>query len=327
MKKLTLFITLGLVFTSTLKGYDYNDNAPLRPCSWSFSERGGVEPGYFPYRQKNQVKNVVGLAEAFVIIDDILPIIDLFEVEETLIIQNESKRAPAFSDQFDIPWMAGGELAYAMSCNTEIFVDGSYTGAHGKSDSYTVFFSELPGVLDADPPFETPTDLQPAVSVNIREKYSDLESYGAHLGFRYHFPILCNRVSFFTGAKVGFKHWDTIKAKVEATFIDEVNGEVEIDAGKFTYYPSSTVISGGFQVGLLFHITKCFSIQITGEAVGTGGFKFGNDVEIPRGEVNRIEEIGIDSIIRVADNTLIVPVRRTGTLMTFPVHVGIRLTF
>jgi len=255
--------------------------------------------------------------------------IDSFTLEGTLLTQSKNKKASKFSDQFKLPWFAGGEISYAVSCNTEVFLDGGYSRGNGKTDSYTCVFPEVAGVLTPPTP---PVDLKPQERVHIREKFEDLKNWGAHLGARYYFPTFCKCANLFVGSKVGFRHRDSVKSKLTVTFNDEVNGEVVEEVGKITYYPTHNIISGGFQFGVNFQLCSCISLVLMGEAIGTGAFKFGKDVEISRGTINTVEietdnNGEITQEIREAATILTIPVRRSGTIMTFPVHLGLKFTF
>lgn len=331
MKHTLSILALALAVTATAQGYDCYE-APLRPCRWSFTEWGGVDPTYLTYRQNNEFDCIVAAFEAYILSvsnvnqegEPITPTVTVLETSNRLIIQKDNTRAPKFSDQFDLPWLVGGELAYSVNCNTELFIDGSYSKAEGKKDSYHVSFDPIEGAFDEE------IIIKPGERIYIREKYSDLESYTGNLGFRYYFPkCWCNCVSLFFGAKVGFKHWDNVNAKVHLTIRAE-NEETEfVDLGKYTYYPAVTAINAGFQLGLIFCLSDCFSIVLSGEAIGTGSFKFGNDIEAPRGEIYSFEEtndIGLTGI-RSTSETIVVPVRRSGTIVSFPVRLGIRYTF
>ncbi len=342
MKKLTSVLIAGALFCSGQAFSWGYYGGPLCPGEISISERGGIEPAFYTHRQLTDVTNIVNVSAAFseVVVDitDVPTITShTLVLDELLLTQTDAVRAPKFSDQFDTPWMLGGEIAYAISCNTEVFLDGSYCEADGKTVKYKVHFPAVDGFASTDPSFPLAVGLAPAQHVHVHEKYSDLETYGAHLGARYYFPCFSSCVYPFVGLKVGFRHRDSLKARVRGTFEDEVNGTVAFDAGKVTYYPSHNVLSGGFQLGINFRFSECLSVVLMGEVVGTGAYKFGKGTEVDRGVINTVSPITLpvidETTITVADEVqkaasiLQIPVRRSGTIMTFPIHLGIRFSF
>lgn len=341
MKKLASVLIAGALFCSgEAFSWGYY-GGPLCPGEISISERGGIEPAFYTHRQLTDVTNIVNVSAAFgqVIVDITeAPTVttNTLVLDERLLTQTDAVRAPKFSDQFDTPWMLGGEIAYAISCNTEVFVDGSYSEAQGRTAKYRVHFPAVDGFASTTPPFPLVTDLAPHQSVHVREKYSDLETYGAHLGARYYFSCCSSCVYPFVGLKVGFRHRDSLKARVRGTFEDAVNGTVPFDAGKVTYYPSHNVLSAGFQLGINFRFSECLSLVLMGEAVGTGAYKFGKGTEVDRGVINTVSSLNtvdngttitVNDEVQTAASILQIPVRRNGTIMTFPIHLGIRFSF
>lgn len=335
MKLLTgIALSLGLMCSGGVYGQGCCYSPPLNPCSFSIIERGGVCPTFFTYRQKNDVLNFVSLAEALAVINTASEDpLTTFTVVDTALVQRESVRASKFSDQFNTPWIAGAEFSYAATCNTEIFIDGNYIGAEGKTDNYRVTFPAVAGVLDATGVgFLTPTDLSPRVRVRVREKFADLDAYTGYLGGRYYFSFCGNCVQPFIGTKAGFCYRSSVKARITGDFQDDAGERTPFSAGKITYYPSHTVVSAGFQLGANFCICDCFSIMFMVEAIGTGAFKFGNGAEESRGLVNTVTQSDVvppilAEAIRQASNILEVPCRRSGAVMSFPVTLGLKFTF
>jgi hypothetical protein len=293
---------------------NYGSQGPLCPCQWSVTAKGGAAFGFYAGRQENEVRNFVGVAE--------FPI-GTGALIETLIVQADDIKTPKFNDQFDHGWTVGGEIAYALSRNTEIFLDGNYLKAKGKSDSYSVAFPEI---LATSPDFAEIV-VAPAETITIRERYSDLDSYDGYLGFRYYFPR-CGGASFFVGTKIGFRHWDEVSARITSTteFINSLGAPeiIEQDLGRNPYYKEHTVVSGGIQIGLNYCFSKCFSLVLTAEAIASGPFKFGKNrfvnnlaQTLTPAEGSEIETLTI----------LDVPVRKMGTIFVFPITVGLRYTF
>jgi len=327
MKKILTIVFMMAIVSGNLSAFWTPFSPTFCEGRWSITERGGVEPLFYPYRQSNEVKNIVSICESFVDVNFQGAVINSFTLQDTLLIQKERKRAASFCDQFKTPWTAGLEIAYALTCDSEIFIDGDYMRADGRTDCYKVNFPSLPGVLTPPTP---PAVLKPSESIKIHEEYSDLKGWGGHIGCRHYFPSWCLGGAFFVGGKVGVRHWDSVSAEV--TVKDAINGEVEV--GKFTYYPSNTVVSGGFQFGFNWCLSSCVSFVIMGEALGTGSFKFGKDVTVNRGEIARFEpdpegevEISEQREIRAVNTILEIPVRRIGTIMRFPVTIGLMISF
>ena len=298
-------------------GSGRGSGGPLCPCRFSITARGGVAPGIICNQQKGKIRNFVGIGEASVV-GTAPPVLTL---DETVIVQTDQKKAPDFSDQFCTPWTAGGEIAFSLSCNTEVFLDGNYLSASGRTNNYSVIFPMVDGTL-----FPT-TVVLPTESVRIREKFSRLKTYDGYLGFRYYFPRCCG-VSLFFGGKAGFRHWEEISACVssETTFINSagVTQTKVLTFGKHHYYPSQWVVSGGFQAGLNFCLCRCLQIVFLAEAVASGTFRFGESQTAN----NIISTTGAGTLSETMTQTILeVPVRRFGTIFVFPVTLGLRYTF
>lgn len=312
MRKLAaLLVMFGTVLNQIDAAYC---TSPLCPCQSAFRIFGGIEPSLYTYRQKTEVNNIVSISAAQL---TLLPPAPTLVLVDDLIIQGESKRAPDFKDQFTIPWTVGVELSYALSCNSEIFMDANYINACGKSDSFTVNYPAIAG--PGSPPLPT---LVPAQTIRIDEDYTDLEGFGGHIGLRYYSPRLCG-TSLFFGVKAGIRHWNSVYSHTSF----QNNDEPEVDLGRVSYFPSHTVASGGFQLGLDISITNCLSAVIMGEAVATGTFKHGKDTFAEALEASNTFTIPPFVIARSFISVIDIPVRRRGTILTFPVTVGIRTTF
>ncbi len=156
--------------------------------------------------------------------------------------------SPKFSKLFKTPWLVGGQVGYAMSDNTRLYVEFDYSQAKAKSDV----------LINTD--FSTPTS---AVTFNF-DKYKLFEGY---VGARYYWDRWCDRLSFFFGGKVGFTHHK--KQNVALLIAIPSLGPVNIPAQPFNN--SSTVVSGGGHIGLDYCICGNWSLVLTGEVVASCG--------------------------------------------------------
>ncbi len=194
---------------------------PLYCGAWDLQVQGGVNPILWRNRGNWLALNCSAST----------PLISYFET-------------PKFSHLYRIPWIVGGQVGYAMSDNTRVYLEFNYSQANHKNNV---------GILAEDGSTFTFGDAR---------KYKLFDAYA---GARYYWDRWCDRVSFFLGGKVGLTHHKRL------------NYDFNFASGNTTpftdqnVYRSNTVISGGANVG--FDICFCgnWSFVVTGEVVGSCG--------------------------------------------------------
>ncbi|CDR32877.1 hypothetical protein [Criblamydia sequanensis] len=252
IQKFVLF-TMGIGMLFGLKSeaqadwysYGYDGccyEGPLTPCSFGVGIRGGVAPTWFTDRGDNLI---------------IGPVAPIGVLDEFSVVK--------FNDAFDTPWTISAELGYAFSDHVELFFEGAYTHASGKT--HEVDFDFVPGF--------------PLTASFGFDNYSDWALYA---GARYHFTgcDLCGcRVWPFLGAKLGAKFYDKVKYDVDFTFTSIVPPLVIEFEDSFTVYKRQTVPSIGAQLGFEAKFSNCFSFVFMVEALWSGCFKPNESILIP----------------------------------------------
>jgi hypothetical protein len=196
---------------------------PLECGSFGVQLQGGVYPIIWKKRSDSFIVNCTGFTNPVTIITDL-------------------GAFPKYNNLYKVSWVIGGQLSYALSCNTNVFVEFNYAQS---SDSKCTFCNSL------NNPFTL-----------VLSKY---KLYNGYVGVRYYFDRWCDRVSLFIGPKVGFVHhkkanFDSLTASTSVT-----------DYTTRNFFGSNTVVSGGGQIGLDICGWCGFNFVITGEVVASCG--------------------------------------------------------
>jgi len=116
-------ILLAHTFTASIKANDYLDDRedrcqsscfecrcePLYECSWGLQFSAGVRP--ILWRQRNDFYTVNCLSTT---------------------VFNDVGELPKFSKIYHVPYQVGGQVSYATSSNTNLFVEFNYASASTK---------------------------------------------------------------------------------------------------------------------------------------------------------------------------------------------------
>ena len=195
---------------------------------------------------------------------------------------------PRFSKFFKTPWYVGGQVGYALSDNSRVYLEFDYSQANGKN---TVALT---------------SDFTPAGTLTFTfDKYKVFEGY---VGARYYWDRWCDRLSFFLGGKVGFLHHKKQNVNLLAAFPSTVTPVTYDDQ---SWNNSSTRVSGGGHVGLDYCICGNWSLVLTGEVVATCG---------PRG-------VGAIHLASSFGGFSDVFTPGIGTELRFPVTLAVRYSF
>lgn len=307
MKKL-LILSILLVAPALQLQANCCSSGPLKPCEWSFTFRGGIEPGYYASRSDNDFIDTVAFTE----VDAIGEVV---EIETALVLQSSNVRTPRYDSQVQMPWTLIGDLAFAISCNTEIFIDGLYGEARGKSTGYDLVFGAIPSNLDPTFP-----DVRAEETYTVREDYSTFSYVGGNIGLRHYFSSGgCG--SLFIGAKVGARHYDPLHVEINAS-----NSDGAFEPISKVYYSSYNVFSGGLQIGYDIRICDCMHFVVMGELIGNCALRpHKPGYLVSEGETTTVGE-GVD-LLQQYVSSVAIPGRRTGTLLTLPITAGVKITF
>lgn len=201
---------------------------PLYCGAWDLQVQGGVVP--ILWRNRTAVTGFSGLTVGGVC-----------TVEATTIFDN----VPRFRQLFKVPWIVGGQVGYAWSDNTRVYVEFNYAQARGKSDIV------LTGVDTGTYDFG----------------FGKYKIFDAYVGVRYYWDRWCDRVSFFLGGKVGFTHHKNLSSALSFSATPPTTPALASQV----LYNRNNVVSGGGNVGLDFCFCGNWSFVITGEVVASCG--------------------------------------------------------
>lgn len=149
-------------------------------------------------------------------------------------------RTPRFKDQFDTPYIVGGEIAYNFSCQAQLFFEANYIRADGKNHSTS------------------------GGQVPVSFGFGNYEAWNWYLGGRYYFDRswLCDRVSPFLGLKAGFVNHREVRYDLT---VNDVFIERDV------YIHGKSGVSIGAQIGFDVQICDNISAVLNFEAVATAG--------------------------------------------------------
>ncbi len=213
---------------------------------------------------------------------------------------------PKFRHFYKYPWEVGGQLSYALSCNTNVFVEVNYAQARNKKEC-NVFTTT--GFQCANP-------INPVSGLAINlSKYKIIDAY---VGANYYFNRWCDRVAFFFGGKVGLVHHNKVHYNsLTAGFNCSTGGSViycTTNTNK-DFFLSNTVVAGGAQAG--FDICFCgnWSLVVTGNVIASCGPKSIDSIAL-----NTTDMLNLNGV-----STLLIG--HVETELAFPILVGIKYNF
>lgn len=244
---------------------------PLYCGAWDLQIQAGVNP--ILWRNRGPILGINCTSSLTV------PVITLFN------------STPKFNKLFKLPWIVGGQVGYAMSDNTRVYVEFNYSQAKGKSNV----------LISTD--FSTPT-------IPFTFNYAKYKLFDGYVGARYYWDRWCAGLSFFLGGKVGFTHHKRVNLTSLLIAVPSLSPVTLTDLNEFN---RNTVISGGGNIGLDYCVCGNWSIVLTGEVVASCG---------PRG-VGLIT-LPVTSSLSGFTNLLSPAI---GTELRFPVTLAVRYSF
>ena len=194
----------------------------LEPCGLSLIVKGGVAPSHFTRRGYDRFVTPAGIGGFF--------------------------RVPKLDDLAHLPWQVGGEIDWNASEHVQLFLEGNYQRASGK----TLNVFSAPGF-------------------NVVEGFKAYKNAGVYLGTRlYPCRICCNFLPF-----VGFKAGVVYQSDLLCNLF--FNGTL-VAGSPFEFQKSQWVPSVGGQIGFDYEFFCRWSLVFTAEAVVTQGLRSNHDV-------------------------------------------------
>lgn len=283
--------------------------APLIPGCWYVLPKIGIAPMIFTNREStlwveplNGFENTRNY-DASNITWPSNPTTGLNKVDEVIV--DTGICLPKFSEAFSNSMLHfGGEIGYNISDNCLIFADLVYNRVGGNTVCFSVDMKNF-----GNPPANGSIS---TLRSNLAETYSAFHQFGAFLGARYYFDrMLCNRISFFVGNKIGIAHrrsicLDTL-VEFENTNMSNENRTVELTNSDNTF-------GGGIHIGADICLCDWLSAYIGAEVVALCGLKMQRQIPIAT---------NASTLNYIVQPSHIIP-GRTGTLLQFPIWFGLR---
>jgi hypothetical protein len=244
---------------------------PLYCGAWDLQVQAGVAPVIWRQRGTIDVVSCSGSVTN--------PIFTLFDT-------------PKFSRLFKTPWIVGGQIGYAWSDNTRVYLEFNYSQAKRKHHDFLIEGNLVtPNTTFA---FDT----------------GKFKVFDAYVGVRYYWDRWCDRISFFLGGKVGLNHHKRARFNGAIAIGGITPVTIITDAD---FFRSNTMVAGGANIGLDICFCGNWSFVITGEVVATCGPRNNGNILIP---TNNTPFTGTNLIIG-----------HIGTELRFPVTAAIRYSF
>lgn len=236
MKKLLFQMSLGLMaLFSQLSGSLGNNKGPLCERMWGLQIKGGIAPTY--YSKSDHIELTI-------------------PVPSTIVVSGGN---PSFSKQFSTPCDFGIEIGWNLNTHLQLFVEGGYNRAKGKT-FYTTLSEPVPSELNF--------------------KYTrNYEVYNAYLGARYYFSICWDCLAPFIGGKLGYLHQ---KHGFTGAYVFGVL------LPNLDFSRSKNGVSGGVQLGVEWRLKEHLSLVLTGEMVISQGLDVTHHIEVGNQVLTRV---------------------------------------
>ena len=257
---------------------------PLYECSWGLQFQAGIRPIIWRNRGNIVTVNCVTPPATGAV--------------------NVLQEIPSFHTFYKLPWQVGGQLSYALSCNTNLFVEFNYAQAKQKNKNCNAAVSG----------FQCTAIAASGFALNLT-KY---KLYDAFIGTRYYFDRWCDRVSLFVGGKIGLVHHKPVNFLSLSQGLSCNTGATTVfctsnPANQF--FKSNTVFAGGGQLGLDICFCGNWSLVLTGEVVVSCGPRTIDSLVL-----NTTDTLNLNG----ASNLLVGDI---GNEVAFPVTLGIKYNF
>lgn len=154
-----------------------------------------------------------------------------------------------FSNQFQLPWNVGAEMAWNASRRIQLFLEYAHTQTKGKTTHFLL--NGLPS----------------------SRSFANYTNHSGYLGVRYYFEGWCLCHLGWVTPYIGFKTGFSAQNQVFSTLF--VNG---VFVSTYPHWKSQTVVSGSLLIGLEWWLSKHLSALFQGEFVGTQGLRANQNV-------------------------------------------------
>lgn len=224
-----------MTLSSQLSAFWGNDGGPLCPCMWGLQVKGGIAPTY--YSKSDHIEVTIPVPCTRVV----------------------SGSHPSFSKQFSTPYDLGLEISRNLNTHIQLFVEGGYNRAKGKTFH---------------------TTLSEPVPSELNFKYTkNYEVYSAYLGARYYFSTCWDCLAPFMGGKLGYLHQ-------KHGFTDAYVFGILLPHLDFSR--SKNGVSGGVQLGLEWWLKEYLSLVLIGEVVISQGLDKTYSIDVDNEVLTRV---------------------------------------
>jgi|GEM_PF-1365212 hypothetical protein len=264
--------------------YDCGD--PLNPCSVDLAFFAGVAPSIWTNRGNFSLISCNALSLVPPATDTVVP---LFEI-------------PRFNQLFHVPWIVGGWIGYAITCNLEVFLQVDYRQASVRS----------PFVLNN---ISIPGNQTLNATLTLNNSY---RAFDAFVGARYYWGrCWCDRIAFFVGGQFGLVH----RKEIDFSYVitnPTCPGSAPLTVSNVALFLRNTVPAVGFNIG----VDWCFGCGWSGfimvDFIGSCG---------PR---SNTFNTGLN-VVSCGQLPILLPsdavIGGIGSEVFFPVAVGVRYSF
>ena len=264
----------GMVASCSANGYKCSCE-PLDCGAFDIQLQGGINPINWRSRGEFDTVNCVGF---------INPVVKIFDI-------------PQFHTFFRLPWILGGQVGYAWSENTRIYLEFNYSQAHAKN--HIALLTNNPLVVP------------PQTVTFVLNKY---HLYDFYAGIRY-YTNRYKHASLFIGGKVGLTHHAAVNLNTLTIAAPQLAPIIVVPPAPITrLFKHNNSVSGGFNIGLDYCFCENVSLVITGEVVASCGPKTNNNIVL------------MPSVVDIISATNVI-VGAIETELRFPVTAGIRYSF
>ena len=206
---------------------------------------------------------------------------------------------PKFNKFFRLPWIVGGQIGYAFSDCSELYVEVNYRQASRKDFAINTI--------------AIPNDVV-TVAFQFGNKYRAIDAYvGARM---YWGRYWCDRVALFLGAKFGLVHHKSINFTYEITPQNVPAQLALVATSEVPFAVSKTAPAGGANIGLDWCYGCGFSIVLMAEVVATCAPRTNGSIPLSN---------TCTQLPSIVPNNLLLG--SLGTELFFPITLGLKYSF
>lgn len=257
------------------------NNYAVRKGQWSVAARTGIAPTFLS-RKIRATGTIVNITGGPVTVPG-----GSYSIFNSPFVYRDSRKFK-WSNLYDMPFTAGGDITYGVMDNLEIVLNFDYNYAASEVRKYT------------------PVNYL-GRTFTFKSKPKNFNSYAGYVGGRLYVDI-DSFVTPFIGAKLGFVH----RAQSKLVIKNVTSGSAQIFTINVPFFKSSTGFSGGLQLGFDYRLSDAFSLVLMGEAIGSSGVKYNkgfNNIYTRPGVLKAFSRI----------------TRTAKTTLTFPITAGVKV--